>query len=245
MNDRQEPTSHLEQMRVRLQRQQEFSLELTEVRFRDQIYSKGPEEKGFATQRRLEAVGTLSPYPNPLSVMIGDYPIEDVRVLVTILFMTDEFLQEASKTDRLIGDARSFDPSEKTLILRFGLPIQFRDRFTDSTLLPQIEVTLEGFSESDEEQRRCDPETQKFLGVLGCEVSDPSPTTLRARRFARERAKAREREEGAGGEQPDPIASFHKTVREFMAEVRRRVTIWEAAGVAMFITLVLVLVRHR
>ncbi len=228
MADFTEPASHMEARAADWGRRQEFSLELEEIWLRDQFSRNGDGPPGLSMRRTVEAQGRLQTSPaGCCAVTIGDIPIEDFEVIVTIVFVGEETLAEASKEDSVLGDVRVLDREENSLMLSFWLPLSLREWFTDPANRVQLRLTLEGFSRIEALCKRWDPDSEKPLGVRGCAITTPVP------------APSHEHDRSVS-------APFHQAVLEFMGEVRRRIRRWEgiALGTAIVAIIALALTQH-
>lgn len=229
MTDPRQTASHMETLAADLDGQQEFSLELGEIWIRDQFSGDASGKPGLSMRRTVEAQGRLQPSPaGCCAVTHGDIPIEDLEVMVTIVFLGEETLADASKEDSVIGDVRVLDREENSLMLSFALPLSLREWFTDPARNPQLRVTLEGFSRTKALRKRWDPNSAKSLNVLKCTIVTPLP--------------------GPTDEHDRSLsAPFHQAVVEFMGDVRRSIRRWETAtlGALLVAVIVLALIHHR
>lgn len=228
MTDPQQTASHMEALAADLDGQQEFSLVLEEIWLRDQVFGNADGPPGLSMRRTVEAQGRLQTSPvGCCAVTIGDIPIEDFEVIVTIVFLGEETLAEVSKEDSVLGDVRVLDREENSLMLSFWLPLSLREWFTDPARRVQLRLALEGLSRTEALCKRWDPGSEEPLGVRGCAITTPLP---------------------APSDEPDRSLSapFHQAVAEFMSEVRASIRRWEAAAVGAVIAagIVLALTHH-
>ena len=223
-----EPASHSEARAAEWGRRQEFSLELEEIWLRDQFSGNADGPPGLSMRRTVEAQGRLqTSLARCCVVTIGDIPIEDFEVIVTIVFLGEETLAEVSKEDSVLGDVRVLDREENSLMLSFWVPLSLREWFTDPARRVQLSLALEGFSRTEGLCKRWDPGSEKPLGVRGFAITTPLP---------------------ASSDEPDRSLSapFHQAVAEFMSEVRASIRRWDAAAVGAVIAagIVLALTHH-
>lgn len=153
---------------------------LEEIWLRDQVFGNADGPPGLSMRRTVEAQGRLqTSLARCCVVTIGDIPIEDFEVIVTIVFLGEETLAEVSKEDSVLGDVRVLDREENSLMLSFWLPLSLREWFTDPARRVQLRLALEGFSRTEALCKRWDPGSEKPLGVRGCAITTPLPAPLR------------------------------------------------------------------